>query len=221
MKKRNPILKEMLVEDLPPRFVTQLISSMKSIYPASHAVMDQDKELGEEQTKAVLGHYRRGRAETQLERIATRHELNHELVQPAGGGCKHVSIQVGRFKLDMCHVPSQDAFPQHSDDRKQSSRVNKFIAQLSLFEELAPSDSEKIFGVIIHSEVPGEKDRLGSIKIGFPNHEWDGWIEEPLCLFEISEIQNKQNQEDEDLQGRIQNERAKPRLKTISKKKAV
>ena len=221
MKKRNPILKEMLIEDLPPRFVTELIGSMESIYPTSHATMEQDHELGEEQAKTVLGHYRRGLAETQFERIAIKHGLTNELIQPAGGGCKHVSVQAGRFRLDMCHVPSQDAFPQDSDDRKQSSKVNKFIPQLSLFEEQVAPDSRKIFGVIIHSEVPGEKNKLGSIKIGIPNHDWDGWVEEPLSMYELSEIQNKQNQEEEDLQGKIQNEKAKPKLKTTSRKKVV
>ena len=220
MKKRNPILKEMLIEDLPSGFVTELIRGMESIYSDSHAKMYQDPELGEEQAKTVLGHYRRARAETLLDHTALMHELTVELVQPDGGGCKHISIQVGRFILDMCHVSSQDAFPQHSYDREQSSKVNKFIAQLSLFEEPVAPESGKIFGVIIHSEVPGEKDKLGSIKIGFPNHNWDGWIEEPLCLFEITEIQNNQNQED-DFQGKVQNEKAKPRLKTVKKKKAV
>ena len=221
MKKSNPRLKNMLIEDLPSEFVTELIWEMKTIYPASLAAMIQDRSLGDEQKKAVLGHYRRGLAETQFDRIAIKHGLSNELVQPAGGGCKHVSVQVGRFRLDMCHVPSQDAFPQHSDDRKQSSKVNKFIPQLSLFEEQVAPDSRKIFGVIIHSEVPGEKDKLGSIKIGIPNHDWDGWIEEPFSLFEISEIQNKHYRKEEDLQSKIQNEKAKPRLKTISKKEAV
>ena len=221
MEKRNSILKEMLIEDLLPGFVSDLLSGMESIYPTSYAVINQDPELGEEQAKTVLGHYRRGRAETLFKRTAIKHGLSNELVQPTGGGCKHVSIQAGRFRLDMCHVPSPDAFPQHSDDRKQSSKVNKFIAQLSLFEEPVTPDSGKIFGVITHSEIPGEKDKLGSIKIGFPNHDWDGWIEVPLCLIEISEIQNKQNQEEEDLQGKIQNEKAKPRLKTFSKKEAI
>lgn len=210
----------MLIEDLPPRFVTELIHGMGSIYPDSHAKMHQDSELGEEQARTVLGHYRRGCAETLLERTAIKHRLSNELVQPAGGGCKHVTITAERFRLDMCHVPSQDAFPQDSDDRKQSSIVNKFIAQLSLFEEPTTPELGKIFGIIIHSEVPGEKDKLGSVKIGFPNHDWEGWIDEPLCLFEISEIQNKQYQEEEDLQGKIQNEKAKPKLKSVSKKKA-
>lgn len=221
MNDKNPGLKEMLIKDLAPGFVSDLLRGMESIYPASYAMVNQDTELGQEQARAVLGHYRRGLAETQFERIAIKHGLSNELVQPAGGGCKHISVQAGRFRLDMCHVPSQDAFPQHSDDRKQSSKVNKFIPQLSLFDERVTPDAGKIFGVIIHSEVPGEKDKLGSIKIGIPNHDWDGWIEEPFSLFEISEIQNKHYQEEEDLQSKIQNEKAKPRLKTVSKKEAV
>lgn len=211
----------MLIEDLPPGFVTELISGMESIYPDSHAKMYQDPELGEEQAKTILGHYRRARAETLLWDIAQRHGLRTEVVQPAGGGCTHVSIHLGRFELVMCHVSSRDAFPQHSYDREQSSKVNECIAQLRLFEEPVTPEAGELFGIIIHSEILGRKNKLGSISIGFPNHEWNGWTEGPICLIDISEHQSNECQE-EDLQGKIQNEKAKPKLKNFrTVKKAV
>ena len=220
MKNNSTTLKAMLIDDLPPEFVTELIQGMVSIYPASFASMYQDRELGEEQAKTILGHYRRALAETLFERTAKKYGLGTELVQPEGGGCTHISIQVGRFRLAMCHVVSQDAFPQHSDNREQSSKANKCIAQINLFPDRVTPQAGEIFGIIIHSEFPGKKDQFDSIKIGFPNCDWDGWIEGPVCLVEISEIQNNQYQE-EDLQGIVQNDKAKPKLKrNLAEKKA-
>ena len=213
MKSSNQTLKEMLIDNLPPDFVKELIERTESIYADSYAAMVNDPELGEEQAKYVLGHYRRGRSETLLQRAAINHGLKHESVQPEGGGCTHISVYVGPFELVMCHVPSRDAFPQHSDDRKQSSKVNQCIAQMSLiFEPVIPEKGE-FYGIIIHAEVSGKKDQFGSIQIGFPNHEGIGWEEEPICLIEVSEIQAKKYQKQENIQGQVQVQEAKPKWK--------
>ena len=185
---------------------------MEHIYADSYAAMVNDPELGEEQAKNVIGHYRRGRSETHLQRAAIKHGLKHESVQPEGGGCKHISVYVGPFELVMCHVPLRDAFPQHSDDRKQSSKVNHCIGQMSLLDEPEIPEKGEIYGIIIHSEVSGKKNQFGSIQIGFPNHEGVGWVEDPICLIEVSEIQAKKYQMQEDLQGQAQE--AKPKWKT-------
>ena len=86
MKSRNQTLKEMLIENIPPEFVKELIDYMEHIYADSYAAMVNDPELGEEQAKNVIGHYRRGRSETHLQRAAIKHGLKHESVQPEGGG---------------------------------------------------------------------------------------------------------------------------------------
>jgi hypothetical protein len=217
MNRKNPSLKEMLIEDLPAGFVNELIDDIESVYTDSHAAMFNDPELGVNQAKTVLGHYRRSRAETLLERLAVKHGLKAETVQPVGGGCTHVSVHVGRFELVMCHVISRDAFPQHSDDREQSSKANECLSQMDWLEESVVPGEGEFYGIIIHTEVAGVKNKLGSIKIGFPNHEWDEWIEEPIDMIEISEIQKLKGQGQEDLQGFIQDEKARPKLKEGSK----
>ena len=215
MEKKNPTLKEQLISDLPHEFVSGLINGMESLYADSHAAMFNDPELGDVQANAVLGHYRRGRAETLLERIAMKCGTKTNKVQPEGGGCPHVSVDLDRFELVICHVnsTSSDSFPRHSFDRAQSSQVNKYLPQADLFEEPEAPDEKKFFAIVVHSEAPGKKDVFGSIKIGFPNHEGNGWIEAPVCLMEILDIQQRKFIKEEDLQGQIQNDKAKPRLK--------
>lgn len=209
----TPTLKDMLLEDLNPAFVRDLINNMPQVYADSFAAMMNDPNMGEDQAKVVLGHYRRGRAETLLQRKAVEHGIRQTTIQPAGGGCSHIRVQIGRFRLVMCHVVSRDAFPQHSDEREQSAKVNHCIDQLSLLAEEVTMSEGELYGVIIHTEEPGKKDKFSSIKIGFPDPEWSGWLEEPIDLLEISEIQSMRQQKKDDLQGQVQIDKAKPTWK--------
>lgn len=210
----NPSLKEMLLEDIPPGFVNELLAAMPTIYLESFNTMMNDPALGQEQAKGVLGHYRRARAETLLQETATRHGIDAKLVQPAAGGCTHIRVRMGRFQFVMCHVISRDAFPQHSDEREQSAKVNECIAQMSLLEEHVSLSTGEVFGIIIHTEITGRKEEFGSIKVGFPDPDWNGWAEEPIDLAEISDIQAKRYQKREDPRENLQKQLAKPKWKT-------
>lgn len=212
MSSQHQTLKQMLIEDLVPGFVNELILGMEPIYPDSYAAMMQDPNLGDEQAKTALGHFRRARAETLLYRAAGNHGLKPIDVQPKNGGCSHVGFTAGRFELVMCHVTSRDAFPKHSIDREQSAQVNQCLSQLSLLNEPVMPLRGEFFGIITHTEIAGRKDQFGSIKIGFPNHQFDGWVEEPICLQEIRDIQSRMFQKEIDLQAQIQN--PKPAWKT-------
>lgn len=216
MNAKNPSLKEMLLEDLNPAFVKALVESMPSLYADSFDSMMNDPNLGEAQAKVVLGHYRRGRAETLFEQLSGRYGVKYKTVQPEGGGCSHIQVQIGRFQLAMCHVVSRDAFPQHSDDRAQSAKVNECLAQLSLLSEEVKLTPGEIYGIIIHTETTGKKKEFSSIKIGIPNHDRDGWAEEPIDLLEIMEIQSMRHAKQVDLQGQIQTPKAKPTWKKPS-----
>ena len=202
-------LKQQLVKDLNPKFVEALIERTKEIYPKSFDAVDEDPNLADEQARYVLGYLRRGYAETVLLRTAVEFGMKPKLVQPEGGGCKHVYVSSGMFGLVMCHVPSPDAFPKHSSTREQSSQVNEFISQLTLLPEAIAPEPEEFYGIIIHSECLGQKKLFGSIKIGFPNTDFEGWEEEPICLQEICQIQQKLIGPTYDLQAQIQNPQPK------------
>lgn len=196
----------MLIEDLNPAFLIELIDIIEGIYPDTYEAMTKDPGLGETQAKSVLGHYRRGRAETALQRAAVKYGVRQADVQPQGGGISHIGIYLGRFQLAMCHVPSQDAFPQHSFDREESSKANEYIAQMDMLSESEPEPpaEHSLFGVIIHSEESRNKGRFGHIKIGFPDIDFTKWEEEPICLLEIRDIHAMRYQKKEDLQGLVQ-----------------
>lgn len=75
MSTEEMTLKQLLIQDLNPEFVNALLQRMQSLYPETHAAMTNDPNLGEEQANYVLGHYRRGSAETILMRTAAEFGL--------------------------------------------------------------------------------------------------------------------------------------------------
>ncbi len=217
MSDRDVSLKELIAQQLPPGFVKGLIDGIGNIYPMSCQTMASDTNLGEEQASYTLGYYRRGCAETLFSRMAAQYGMRQASVQPENGGCTHVCVSVGDFSLVLCHVQGINTFPQHSDNREQSAKINEHLSQGDMFpNELKEASSEnkrkRIFGVIIHSENGSAKDALGSIKIGFPNPDFDAWIEEPICLVEISDLQDRKYQKTTDLQAQVQE--AMPKWRT-------
>lgn len=214
----NPTLKQLVIADLPPGFVRALYERIAHIYSQTFAHVSSDPELGEDQSKYVLGHYRRGCAETVLLRTAIEHGLKAKVIQPDSGGCKHVKISSGHFSFTMCHVLTPAGFPQHSDYREQSSKINQHIAQGDLFPIESKPNKEEFYGIFVHSEQVGKKDAFGSLYIGFPSPISERWIEEPTDFKDIIDIQQKIFQGQDDPHAAIQ--KSDPQWKnSISKNK--
>lgn len=204
-----PTLKQLIVHDLQPAFVRVLLERIENIYPESHAATFNDPSLGEEQAIYVRGHYRRGLGETVLMTAAAEHGLKVKLVQPANGGCKHVYVVAGRFGLTMCHVEKPAGFPKFSEYREQSSKINEHISQIQLFPVASEPVDEEFYGVLVHAEKISDngyrdKSAFGSLFLGFPNPEFDDWIDEPINLLDIRDIQQRLFQKQEDLRAAIQ-----------------
>lgn len=217
--KVTPTLRQLLVNELPHGFVRDLLDKIPGIYKESHESVSNDPNLGEEQAKYVMGYYRRGTAETLLQRLSAEHGLKVSAVQPENGGCKHIRVGIGRFAFVMCHVQTRAGFPSLSDNRAQASSINEFLSQSTLFPIESKLIDEEIFAVLAHTEQANKKDSFGSIHIGFPNHKFDSWIEEPIDLMEILEQQNLTTQSSNDSSGQIQE--AEPRLKIDKKNKKI
>lgn len=204
MKENSHTLKQLLVNDLPPRFTRALLEGIEKIYPESYAAMHNDPLLGEHQANYVLGFYRRGLAETVFMNTAVDNGLEVDMVQPENGGCKHVFISSHNFGLAICHVPTRGGFPQHSDCREQSSKINENLQQQSLFPIVKPEIDNRLYGILVHTEAAGNKDTFGSLCIGFPNTDFDDWLEDPIDIQDIKDMQQQLFQEQEDLHEQVQ-----------------
>jgi len=182
----------MLIGDLPPNFVQALYERIGIIYPDSYNAMLNDPTLGKEEAHGTLGFYRRAQAETVFMNTAVEYGLRFRYVQPKNGGCKHIRVTAGKFGLALCHVVSPGGFPSYSDVREQSSKINEYISQMNLFPvKVKPEENEKFYGIFVHTEKMGRKDQFQSMHIGFPNPEFDDWVEEPIDVLEIIDIQHR------------------------------
>ena len=204
MNTNAPTLKQLLLADLPPGFVRALFERIENIYPKSYTSMFNDSSLGDEQANYVLGYYRRGLGEAVFINTAVEHGLKVKMVQPENGGCKHVYVTAGRFGFTMCHVSTSGGFPKPSDSREQSSKINEHISQIDLFPVVSEPKKEEFYGVFVHTEQTGKKDIFKSLCIGFPNPEFDDWVEDPIDLQDIIDIQQRLFQAHEDLHEQIQ-----------------
>ena len=181
---KSPLV-ELLISNLPDRFLSDLHKAITLVYPRSYGEMLEDPALDEKQAHYALGHYRRALAETALKRVATQHKLAAKDVQPAKGGCTYVHITAGRFILAMCHVSCEGQFPVHSNAREQSSEINKYAEQRDMFPVNSGGADDHFYGIFVHNEERGQKGTFGSLCIGFPKHRYAGWIEEPTDVAEI------------------------------------
>lgn len=197
-------LRAMLTIDLPPGFTQNLVDSLPLLYQEAHAAVNGNPDLGDSEANYLLGHYRRAIAETKLRQLALLHNIFVETVKPEKGGCEHVRLKVGRFALTMCHVPCPAGFPRQSESREQYALINEHIRQQQIFPVQSNPANSKIYGIIIHTEESHNKQNLASAAIGFPNHSFDGWVEEPIDLMDLRDIQVQKYQREDDLQSQVQ-----------------
>lgn len=209
-------LTQLLISDLPPGFVRAVLDQFPLIYSEAHEVVHNNPDYGKPEAEYLLGHQRRALGEASLRNLAVEHGLKVEMLKPEKGGCEHVMITVGRFKFTLCHVASQGAFPKSSPCREQYSLINEHLSQGQLFPiESDPSDAD-IYAVLVHTGVPGKNSNFKSIAVGFPNHTFDAWLDAPINLLDISDLQGRRYQQKEDLQQQVQSPR--PEWKKNAKK---
>ena len=199
----------LLADDLPPGFVRALLDRTHEKYKTSYDAVHKNQALGEDEANYLLGHQRRGEFETMLRNTAVEHRLPVQMERSKDEedrehGCKYVRVFAGRFHFTACHVISPHGFPRHSRGREQYSKINEHAAQGDLFPLPSHPEEANLYGVIVHTEYAGQKDKLRSIAIGFPNPDFSAWIQDPYELDRIENIQKLRYQKFEDLRAPIQ-----------------
>jgi hypothetical protein len=213
-------LAELLATDVPPEFVRALLDITPNLYRDAYAAVYQNPCFGKPEADYLLGHHRRAMFEAALRNLAAKHGLRVIMAKCEKGGCEHVRVVAGRFSLTACHVGGRGSFPRHSHSREQYSLINEHLSQGQLFPvQSTPKDAE-LYGIIVHTEALGRKDKLQSVCIGFPNHEFDKWIQNPTDLRDVADIQQPMYQQAEDLQAVVQNTEPEWKHHGTSRKKS-
>lgn|SRR5690606_1932208 len=187
---KNISLKEMLAQDLPYGFLQDLHKILGIIYPKSESEVNENPDYGSSEAEYVLGHHRRALCETRFREVGIEHGIECEMKQPINGGCKHVQLIIGRFRLSLCHIQSPGSFPRFSYVREQYAQINEHISQTQIFPQESKPAEQSFFGIIVHTE-SNKKSQFGFAGIGFPNKDFHKWAQPPIDLHDIIECQSK------------------------------
>ena len=209
--KENATLAQLLLADIPPALVRQILEVLPTVYNNAHDQVFEDPQLGEPEAKYLLGHRRRALFETQFRAIAIGCGLRVAMHTPANGGCEHVQVVCGRFRLITCHVQSPGAFPQHSDCREQYAGVNEHISQIDWLAVPSEPGEEALFGVLTHASDRHDARTFRSAQIGIPDPAFETWVDRPTDLLDLRDMQIATYQASDDLQ--LKNQDAEPKWK--------
>lgn len=207
----NATLAQLLLADIPPALVRQILNVLPNVYNDAYDQAYEHPQLGQPEAKYLLGHLRRALFETQFRAIAIGCGLRFTMHTPANGGCEHVQIICGRFRLIACHVQSPGAFPQHSDCREQYAGVNEHISQIDWLAVPSEPGEEALFGVLTHTSDRHDPRTFRSAQIGIPEPAFETWVDKPTDLLDLRDMQIAAYHASDDLQGK--NQDAQPKWK--------
>ncbi len=197
-------LNQLLATHIPPGFIRAFLEIAPNLYRDAFDTVYNNPVIGKPEADYLLGHQRRALFEAATRTLCVEHGLKVGMEQPEKGGCEHVKIVVGPFGLTASHIAGPGGFPRISRSREQYASINEHLSQNQLFPVESNPGDEQIYGIIVHSEVPGKKNEFHSLSIGFPNHNFTAWVQEPTELIEILEIQERLYRKTEDLQAQVQ-----------------
>jgi len=184
---------DMISSDLPPKFVSQVIDAAIWAYRDAYEAIISDNTIGDHQKGYLLPHMRRAKIETKVMEIALDCALNATVEKNVSNNTNYTLIRCGRFVLTISMTGRRNNFPANKCNfRKQYSEINQHIQQLQLFEIDSEPECESIYGIIIHGHNFSKQGELGFINIGFPDPtKLDKWVDIPLDLMDVKELQNK------------------------------
>jgi len=194
---------DLLVADLPHGFARALIQRMQHIYAEAHESVTHDARFGKEEARYMHGHTRWALTQFALRELAAAHGVRVEMRRAEGvaGGFEHVMLIVGRFCFTHCHLQSLNGFPKESRHREQYAAINEHVAQGELFPRPSIPTEADLYGIICHCESVGDRATLGTLVIGFPNEQCDDWIDEPISLVDLADVQDRLQQQGGDPPG--------------------
>ena len=198
----NASLRTLLATDLPDAFVSELINVANWIYRDTHEAIALDSNYDAPEKEYLLPHTRRAIMESKMRELANKHNVQVTIEENSAKNTKYSLIRCGRFALTISKAPGESQLPSKCNFRKQYAEINQHIKQLSLFPLPSNPQDSSIYGIIIHGHDLNDQSKLAFLRIGFPEHEKRGWVEDPIDLLEIMELQAL------NAQARIQSEHA-------------
>lgn len=206
----NDSLREILIADLPPSFVTRFIAAAAWAYQEAWDQCQNNTLLLDDGKMQLLPHLRRLLLEAKLQEIALDSGLRAESEPVISGAYKYVAVRSGRLVITCSKTTGPNAVPKSCDFREQYSDINEHIDQQNLFPVISNPGKDSLYGIIIHG--PGEKEmELGFCCLGFPSQDMNSWAQAPIALADVRDYQQQRYQKPTDDRSVIQE--VEPKLK--------
>lgn len=200
----NDPLREYLIADVPPAFVTRLLAAADWVYKEAHAHVQNNPLLGDAERAYVEPHYRRALFERQMMDAALDSGLRAETARVASGAAQYNVVHAGRLVLTCSKTSSRYVVPRACSFREQYSDINEHIDQRQLFPMPSNPGAESLYCIIIHGPDAARPGELDYCCFGFPTRDLEKWAQEPIALADIRDYQQQRYQKSDDDRAQIQ-----------------
>lgn len=202
--KANDSLREILIADVPPAFISRFLEAAQWAYREAWAQVDGNPLYAEEGRDQLLPHLRRVLLEAKLKGVALDSGLRAEPEPVTSGAHKYVAVRAGRLVMTCSKTAGPNAVPRACEFRAQYADINEHIDQQNLFPVVSTPGQESLYCIIIHGPSAFKKDQIGFCCFGFPSQDLNKWAQEPIALADIRDYQQQRYQKMADERAAIQ-----------------
>jgi len=190
MPDQETSIRDLLLEDLPVRFVTAVVEKAPIAYGNAHSRSYAEPDYEKAEGDYIFGHNRRISMEAMVRREAIRAGLR-ATVEETDLGHTYSLIRAGRFLLTESHVRCKGDIPPAAFFREQHAAVNSLLLNPRLpFAEFDPlllytlSEANGIYGIIIHGSEVDDAKTPAFMRLVFPASDCKS-IADFVDLFEL------------------------------------
>lgn len=200
----NDTLREILIADLPPAFVTRMIRDAEQVYPLAHSHFAHDPLLGKAERDYMEPHYRRALFERRMMDAGLDAGLKVTTQNVSSGAATYNLVRAGRLILTCSRTPSRNVAPRSCSFRGQYADINEHIDQTQLFPVASTPGEAALYCIIIHGPSLEDVGTLGFCCFAFPKQDGEKWAQEPIDLADIRDYQQTRYQKSADDRAEIQ-----------------
>lgn len=202
----NDSLREILIADVPPAFVSRVLNDAQWVYKEARARVENDPLLGKAERDYMEPHYRRALLERKMIDAGLDSGLIATSERVTSGAATYNIVRAGRIIFTCSKTQSRNIVTRACVFREQYADINEHVDQQQLFPVNSAPIKAALYCIIIHGENIDKPGELGYCCFAFPqkkNDKW-AWAQEPIDLVDICDYQQARYQKHADERANIQ-----------------
>jgi hypothetical protein len=182
-------LKEMLIQDVPLKFITNIIQKTPGVLRDAHGRAFEEPAWDEEEAQHSLGYFRFWLFQPMLRREAAKIGLEATVEYNKANNTPYTLIRARRFLFTGSHIKSKKDMPPTAWFREQHAALNEGLVNPYLpgFDTHKLLHANDIYGIICYSESVDDVNALGLMQITFVSAD-SKRIVDVVDLFELHQV---------------------------------